>query len=187
MHWSPHHIHRYRRRVRYGRVVRLARRRLCSARQCGPIVITDAEFAEILGDATKQVDTDIQWHPDPDHLPAQEFRVPVISATANVLHVIGRYQPHSAKLSYLVIRAGTGCIYRLCVNSPHRNPDRQWLSGTHKHTWTEVHRDHWAYTPLDISATWDNPKHAWDEFCAEFHLKHKGHFHPPTFQTRLKT
>lgn len=151
------------------------------------IVITDVEFAEILGDMTKRVDVDIMWQPDPDHLPAQEFRVPVMSATINVLHVIGWYQPYSGKLSYKVIRSGTGCIYRLCVNSPHRNPDRQWLPGTHKHTWTETHRDHKAYTPPDISATWDDPESAWKQFCTEFHLEHRGRFQLPTLQTRLKT
>lgn len=150
-------------------------------------VITDAEFAEILADKTKHVDVDIMWQPDPDHLPAQEFRVPVVSATVNVLHVIGWYQPYSGKLSYKVIRSGTGCIYRLCVDSPHRNPDRQWLPGTHKHTWTEAHRDHKAYTPLDINATWDDPGSAWKQFCTEFHLEHRGRFRPPTLQTRLKT
>lgn len=157
------------------------------AREHVAIVITDAEFSEILDDATKRVEADILWQPDPDHLPAQEFRVPVMSSTPNVLHVIGWYQPYSGKLSYKVIRSGTGCIYRLCINSPHRNPDRQWLLGTHKHTWTEAHRDHSAYAPLDISATWDDPGNAWEQFCTEFHLEHRGHFRSPMLQTRLKT
>lgn len=157
------------------------------AHERAEIVITDAEFAEILGDTTKRVDADIVWQPDSDHLPAQEFRVPVVSSTINVLHVIGWYQPYSGKLSYTVIRSGTGSIYRLCVDSPHRNPDRQWLPGTHKHAWTEIHTDHNAYIPLDISATWHDPESAWKQFCTEFHLEHRGRFQPPVLQTRLKT
>jgi hypothetical protein len=47
-------------------------------------------------------------------------------------------------------------VRALCVNGSHENrhtDDERWDCRTHKHRWTEVCNDRFAYTPTDITAT----------------------------------
>lgn len=75
----------------------------------------------------------------------------------------------------LRVRKSSYCIFyqnkqvkRLDVNGHHSNRvvDRaQFTNQTHKHPFLDIHELGWAYAPDDI--TTDDPRHAFDQFCAE--------------------
>jgi hypothetical protein len=74
-------------------------------------------------------------------------------------------------------------LRRLDVNGTHTNrtPDgEQWMSRTHKHRWSEEHRDAVAYTPADIpSVPWsDVTGHylcdVFEAFLRECHIEMRG-------------
>lgn len=54
-----------------------------------------------------------------------------------------------------------------------------WPLFTHKHCWSEEFKDKQAYEPEDITAAPDNPIQAWQQFCQEATIQHKGRMHPP--------
>ena len=149
-------------------------------------MITQQEFEAILDDPTKRVEGDIVWRGDPNHWPASTFRAKVLSAGEHSLDVIGRWNPKAGKLSYALLRRGTGRIYALDMGRVHRNPTtREHVGPTHKHRWTDAFRDKQAYVPRDITASWDRPVEVWRQFCAEATVVHTGRLGHPASQEEL--
>ncbi len=74
-------------------------------------------------------------------------------------------------------------LRRLDVNGSHTNrtPDREeWRGRTHKHRWSEAHRDAFAYTPEEIPAvpltnvTGRELRGVFEAFLAECHIQTRG-------------
>ena len=82
-------------------------------------MITDAEFQAILDDESKRIDDDIVWTRDEDHSPAREFRVSVQSDSGDPLQINGWYNPLAGKLTFTLLRQGTGRIYGLDIGVTH--------------------------------------------------------------------
>lgn len=74
-------------------------------------------------------------------------------------------------------------LRRLDVNGSHTNrtpPRERWVHQTHKHVWTEAHRDAVAYTPSDIPAvvpgnvTGEQLREVFEAFLAECGIETRG-------------
>ena len=138
-------------------------------------MLSEAEVEAILADPSKRIAGDIVWEPDPDHPPAQEFRVRVRSDSGWPLIVQGWRNPVLGKLSYALIYDSAARIVGLDLGYPwHKNSSGEMLPGTHKHRWDEALEDADAYTPLDITAGSAQPVEAWRQFCAETRIIHGG-------------
>jgi len=77
-------------------------------------------------------------------------------------------------------------IAGLDVNGSHTNKhtDRnKWKNETHKHRWTDVCRDSWAYTATDIVTL--SIEEAFSTFCKECNINFRGNFRtlPPKQMT----
>ena len=106
----------------------------------------------------------------------------MLSDHEHILSIVGRWNPKAEKLSYVLLRRGTGRIYGLDLGAAHRNPDQREVGATHKHHWTTAFRDKHAYVPGDITASWDEPVHVWEQFCTEARIAHDGMMHRPEWQ-----
>ena len=149
------------------------------------MTMTQEEFEAIIADVTKEVSENIVWADDQDHSSAQEFRAEVNSATGHPIFIRGWYSPLSGKLSYSMIHRGIGRIYGLDLGADHRNPDGTRVREKHKNSWREGARDKWAYEPEDITAPWNRPVEAWEQFCSEANLRHSGTMSQPVVQMDL--
>ena len=72
------------------------------------------------------------------------------------------------KCDFVLLWNNENCVRRLCVNGSHVNKHtntERWLRQTHKHKWTDICMDRFAYTPSDITAL-DIPGQL-VQFCAE--------------------
>ena len=145
-------------------------------------MISQTEFDAILDDRTKRTVGDLAWSDDPQHSPARTFRTPVLSDREHALDIVGRWNPKTGKLSYVILHRGTGRIYALDMGAGHRNPDQREVGETHKHRWTADLRDKQAYVPQDITASWAEPVEVWEQFCVEAGIEHDGILHNPEWQ-----
>ena len=144
-------------------------------------MITDAEFRAILDDDSKRIEGDISWKEDEDRSHALEFRVSVNSDSGDPLQINGWYNHFAGKLTFTLIRQGTGRIYGLDIGVTHGR-ERTGLSAMHKHRWSESRRDKNIYYPSDITAPVNRPVEAWEQFCAEARIDHQGAMHAPGIQ-----
>lgn len=140
---------------------------------------TSVELDLILADESKRIDGDIRWQEDEDHSPSMEFRAEVITAAGWPLFVRGSYNPLIPAVTFAMILKSTGRIYALDLGKDHHNPGCDQIGRTHKHRWTELHRDKEAYEPLDITAPPSDPVAVWRQFCAEAMLLHNGNLAAP--------
>lgn len=148
--------------------------------------LTDAEFASILGDATKSITGDIVWGEDEDHSPARQFRAEVASSAGWPLFINGYYNPQARTLSYALILRTEGRIYGLDLGKDHHNPECNQVGERHKHRWSKGLRDKEAYVPNDITAPVSDPVGVWRQFCTEARLIHHGEMkQPPPEQREL--
>ena len=108
----------------------------------------------------------------PDHSPAVEFRADVKSDAGYPIFVRGSLNRPAKALGFQVIHRGVGRIYGLCLGKDHHNPTCRFVGETHKHSWSEAHRDKSAYAPEDITASVDDPVQAWKQFCSEARIRH---------------
>ena len=148
-------------------------------------MITQQEFETILNDATKRIDGNIAWREDANRWPACTFRVAVLSSTEHSLEIASRWNPKAGKLSYVLLRRGTGRIYALDLGRLHTNPSGESVGSVHKHRWTDALMDKWAYAPSDITAPWDRPVEVWQEFLNEVTIRHDGELQLPNWQEEL--
>lgn len=144
------------------------------------------EFAALLSDLSKKIDSDITWGQDEDHSPSVEFRVEVESEAGYPLFVRGSYNALAGALSYTLIHRGYGRIYALDLGKEHHNPSCQQVGEKHKHSWTERFGDKEAYAPPDITAPVHDPVQVWAQFCREANIQHHGVMHePPPFTEEM--
>ncbi len=137
------------------------------------------DFEVFLADATKQINKDIIWQPDEDHLPTVEFYVEMDSLTRYPIIVRGSYNSTAQTLTYALIHRRFGRIYALDIGKDHHNPACFNVGRKHKHRWTEKFRDKEAYEPGDITALVSDPVAVWQQFCKEALLTHNGVMYPP--------
>ena len=136
--------------------------------------LSESDVLAIVADTGKVIEADIVWEPQSAMRFAQQFRASVSSDRWDGLMLQGWFSPAARKLSYTLFIPEHGRIYGLDLGAEHINPDGERLRGTHKVRWTEEHEDRFAYTPEDITAEWWQPTLAWQQFCAEAHLRHAG-------------
>ena len=148
-------------------------------------MISDTEFEAILTDGTKRIDGDISWSEDEDHSPAQVFRSAIHSDSGETLHINGWYNPYAGRLSFTVLRQGTGRIYGLDLGVSHGRQNPSGTYAKHKHRWTEARKDKNIYDPPDITASAERPVEVWRQFCVEARIKHEGTLHEPQVQAGL--
>ena len=140
--------------------------------------LTNSEFASILADVSKYIDSDIDWSKDEDHSPAWQFRAEIKSKAGWPLFVKGRYNFLAGSLNYALILRTVGRIYALDLGKDHHNPGCEQIGEKHKHRWTERFRDKEAYVPDDITALATDPASVWSQFCAEARIEHRGRLNP---------
>lgn len=144
------------------------------------MVLSQAEFEELIADPKKYIEGDIAWAQE--RSPWLGFRVEIASPAGYPLFLKGSYNPIIAALSYHIIHRISGRIYGLDLGKDHRNPDGQRIGEKHKHRWYEPLRDKQAYIPPDITAPATQPERVWDEFCQEAKVVHNGTMAPPPAQ-----
>jgi hypothetical protein len=148
------------------------------------VALSQQEFEALLNDCTKRIQGNLSWTNDLMQTGAKEFRAAILSDADYPIFINARYVEVAGKLTYAVIHQSEGRIYGLDLGAIHRNPRGpdgrgELLRGTHKHRWTEQHRDKWAYVPPDITQPWSNPVAVWEQFCAEAGIQHFGTLRPP--------
>ena len=148
-------------------------------------MITDQEFQAIIDDDSKWIEGDISWFEDEYHSHAREFRVAVHSGSGEPLQINGRYNAYSGKLSFALLRHGTGRIYGLDLGVSHGRQNPVGMYAKHKHRWSEARKDKDIYEPSDITAPVDRPVEVWDQFCAEAGIDHQGTLHDPPVRLDL--
>lgn len=143
------------------------------------MALTRAEFEAILQDRSKTIEGDLAWADDEDHSPCVEFRAEVASELGYPLFVRASYNAVAGTLSYGLIHPGVGRIYALDLGKDHHNPSCEQVGETHKHTWSDLLRDKEAYAPPEITAGAHEPVLAWEQFCLEAAIDHRGQLRPP--------
>ena len=141
---------------------------------------SEQDLEAVINDESKLIDHDLVWRDDQNHFPAKLFRAKVATESGYPLFACGRYNRKARKLSFALIYGGVGRIYALDLGVGHRNPTGELLRDKHKHRWSVSFRDKVAYVPDDITAPWDQPVRAWEQFCAEAKLFHTGTLTAPT-------
>jgi len=141
--------------------------------------ISQTEFDAMMADTSKHIDGDLRWRPDEDHSPGIEFRAEVLSDAGYPLFAAGRFNRLAGKTSFSLIHKTTGRVYGLCLGSDHHNPTCERIGERHKHLWTDANKDKWAYVPPDVSARAEDPVGAWQEFCREAGIDHRGQLAQP--------
>src|SRR5205823_2862628 len=79
--------------------------------------------------------------------------------------------------SFSLILSNAYRIRGLDFNGSHKNRHTdatRWLAETHKHKWTDLCRDSFAYTPRDITA--EHIEEVFRQFCAECNIEFTGRF-----------
>lgn len=148
--------------------------------------ILDDTTAAILDDTTKEIVGDIRWAEDEDHSPSVEFRAEIVSQSGYPLFVRGSHNPLAQTVTFAMIHASSRRIYALDLGKDHHNPDCHNVGEKHKHRWTDLHRDKYAYAAEDISEPATNPLGVWRQFCTEARIRHQGVIYaPPSVQSRL--
>lgn len=138
-----------------------------------------SEYEAIMFDKSKRIERDLVWANDASHPAAFSFRTEVLSDAHYPLSLKGFLNPNSRKLTFSLLHAARGCIYRLDLGAEHPNLDGTRVGETHKHRWTEDLGIKDAYVPPDITATVDDPVEVWVQFCDEARITHHGDMDPP--------
>lgn len=143
-------------------------------------LFSEIDVQAIVDNTQKVIEGDIHWQPHATALPAAEFIAEVNWDGPFQLMLAGWFNSVSHKLSFALIVRGAGRVYGLDIGRSHTNPQGESVGEVHKHRWTAVHGDRWAYVPADITADWSAPIIAWREFCVEANIRHMGTMVAPT-------
>lgn len=109
---------------------------------------------------SKTVNEEVAW--TTTDCPAEaRFSVTVFNSTGATLTLRGRLLLDRPWRSHWLLTWGdkgdkqaVAVLRRLDLRDLHRNPDGEtWEEETHKHRWSEVDGNSWAYTPTDIPHT----------------------------------
>ena len=154
-------------------------------------MITDQEIADLLDDATKEIAGDIHWAPSATHDGAQEFTVAVQSAAGWPLRIEAWLNQGAQKLSLALIHEDAGRIVGLDLGPTlvHHNPVCRKTRaaklrcdcprGSHIQIWSEAEGTERAVAVSEITAAWDDPIGAWQQFCAMINVRHSGILQEP--------
>jgi len=144
------------------------------------MAFTESDLDTILNNTTKIISGDIRWQDDEDHSPAIEFLVPINSDLGYQLKIRGSYNSKCNTFGFTILLGGHGRIYGLDIGTDHRNPkQKENIGKIHKHKWTDIHKDKYAYCPNDITVGVDDVVKIWKEFCVEAKIIHQGVLLPP--------
>jgi hypothetical protein len=151
------------------------------------IAITDQEVSRILADQ-KTVREDVKWQPKGHyHWVGCELPVENNLRVTLRLHLSANLVDRS-KYSFSLVASRAYRIVSFDAGSSHINRhtnDQKWRSEHHKHLWTEICRDSYAYTPSDIDTR--NLEQAFRSFCREISVSFQGSIEPlPSLQDKLK-
>ena len=138
----------------------------------------DFEFKNLLV-AQKTLNSSINWSVDEDHSDNREFLYPLENDQERILQIRGSYNRNIPALSFTILDKAVGRIYGLDLGRGHRNPDKKQVGPKHKHSWTELDKDGWAYVPSDITGNASDILQVWKEFCVEFNIVHNGDMFEP--------
>ena len=138
------------------------------------VAVTEEEVARIL-QSPKAVSEDVKWQPKAHSLwvgceltVENQLRLTLhIYANANLVD--------RAKYSFALILSRNYRIASFEAGSSHANrhtDDDRWLAAAHKHRWTELCRDSFAYTPTDIDER--SLESAFRSFCKEVAIDFRG-------------
>lgn len=150
------------------------------------VAVTEQEVSRILS-APKVVPEDVKWEPKAHHhwvgcelTVENQLRLTLhIYANANLVD--------RSKYSFALILSRNYRIASFESGSSHanRHTDKEkWLGEAHKHRWTELCRDSFAYTPTDMDAR--SLESAFRSFCREIEVDFRGQVEQlPAVQTNL--
>ncbi|HEY8361980.1 MAG TPA: hypothetical protein VIK77_03735 [Tissierellaceae bacterium] len=135
-------------------------------------LLTEEEANTIIA-MEKVIVDDIIWK-RMDEKACFEFNVPVLLDYPGKLVLIGTKSFFREKYSFTLLYNNEFRIRGLDVGKGHRNPpDKKQVGKKHKHKWTDLYKDKWAYVPNDIT---DGAKvtQALFEFFKECNIIYKG-------------
>lgn len=141
------------------------------------IPLTEQEAERILQDR-KRITEDVQWRKADEGEFWLKCELDVEnSLKANLkLHLNWNVEEPSL-FSFSLILSNAYRIRGLDFNGSHMNrhsDTTRWMAETHKHKWTDLCRDSFAYTPRDITA--DGIQEVFRQFCAECNIQFSGRF-----------
>lgn len=154
-------------------------------------MLTEQELVNLLADSTKEVLGDIHWTLSATHDGAHEFAVAVQSAAGWPLLIVVWWKPGSQKLSLALIHQEAGRIVGLDLGPTlvHHNPGCRKTRaaklrcdcprGSHIQIWSEAEGTERAAVVSEITAAWDDPIGAWQQFCAMINVRHSGILREP--------
>lgn len=150
------------------------------------VAITEQQVGRILA-APKTVIEDVHWEPKGHvHWVGCELAVENQVRITLHLHLNANLQDRT-KYSFALIASRGHRIAGFDSGSSHVNRhsnNERWLGQAHKHRWTEVCRDSFAYTPADVDNT--SVESAFVSFCKETGIEFQGKFAPvPAVQSTL--
>jgi len=151
------------------------------------VALTDDQVAKVLA-APKTVTDSIKWQAK-GHVDWVACEAGVENALRLTLHIHANANLVDRKkfaFSLVLSRNYRVASFESC--SSHRNRhtnDQRWLGQPHKHRWTELCRDSFAYTPTDIDTR--SVETAFRSFCKEIGVDFLGNVEQvPATQTALQ-
>lgn len=143
------------------------------------------QFADSIVAEKKEITQDIAWIRRPNkswvvcNLPVKNPRHLKLIMHLNVNCILEKFT--------CVLLYGEHRVRALDVNGSHENKHHNrevWRAKTHKHKWTDVCHDRFAYTPEDITGT--TLEEVFVQFCAECNISFQGKFkNPPPKQYEI--
>lgn len=142
------------------------------------VPLTESEADRIMH-ATKTIPGDLAWNYDSSEAWAKS-ELKVINTLGMDLRIFANVNMNEPSLFTFALIANRAFRIRgLCVNRGHQNKhtnDEVWHPGTHKHRWTDICRDRFAYTPDErISGEIEE---AFRQFCVECNVSFDGRVGP---------
>ena len=150
------------------------------------IVLSEAEAERIVA-LPKQVVGFNLWKQGDDG--NWYVRMPVESGEQLPLHLYGRFNPRTHHYTFIIF-LGRLNLRRLDIGRRHPNPKgspgKRDVGIVHKHTWTDLYQNRWAYEPEDMKPS-DSIAQTFHKFRRECNIALEGIFvEPPrTLQGRL--
>lgn len=140
------------------------------------IALTEKEAQRIL-QATKIIRENVVWQLDNNASWAKCSLNVENKLRVNLKMYLNCNNEERSFFSFSLILSNAYCIKRLDVNGSHKNrhADKNlWQGETHKHEWTDICRDSYAYTPDDISGK--DIEVIFRQFCNECKVDFQGEF-----------
>lgn len=150
------------------------------------VAVTEQEVARIL-QVPRVVSEDVKWQPKA-HPQWVGCELTVENQLRLALHIYANANLiDRTKYSFALILSRNYRIQSFESGSSHKNRhtnEGKWLGEAHKHRWTELCRDSYAYTPTDINV--ESLESAFRSFCKEIGVEFRGDVENlPAVQTNL--